>query len=275
MKLSIITINYNNKAGLEKTIESVMSQTWRDFEWIIIDGGSTDGTKEVIEELAKNPDANISCWCSEPDKGIYNAMNKGIAKANGEYLNFMNSGDCYASSTTLSEVFSPKPQEDIVVGKAIRQDNGEEMQVHKSNSSNIQKLIERSLPHQACFIKTSLQKQCLYDEKLKIVSDWKFLIYSVLYFNASIYFIPNIVAVMDVTGISTNNYDLVKKERLQVLDNIVPPIVLTELYDLYRLRSYEHIQNFEFLRNTSDTLFVLCRRFVSIVTFFCNLFKRK
>ena len=77
MKLSIITINYNNKAGLQKTIDSVVAQTWRDFEWIIIDGGSTDGSKELIEQYQQH----FAYWCSEPDKGVYNAMNKGIDKA--------------------------------------------------------------------------------------------------------------------------------------------------------------------------------------------------
>ena len=89
MILSIITINYNNSDGLQRTIESVLSQTWTDFEWIVIDGGSTDGSLDIIKKHA----SHFSFWCSEPDTGIYNAMNKGITHAKGEYLNFMNSGD--------------------------------------------------------------------------------------------------------------------------------------------------------------------------------------
>ena len=80
MKLSIITVNYNNREGLQRTIDSVVSQTFRDFEWIVIDGGSTDGSKELIKQYADH----FSYWVSEPDKGIYNAMNKGILKATGE-----------------------------------------------------------------------------------------------------------------------------------------------------------------------------------------------
>ena len=91
MKFSIITINYNNVEGLRNTIKSVVNQTYTDYEFIIIDGGSTDGSVEVIKEYANI----ITYWVSEPDKGIYNAMNKGIEVANGEYLNFMNSGDCF------------------------------------------------------------------------------------------------------------------------------------------------------------------------------------
>ena len=97
MKLSIITINYNNLAGLQRTIDSVVCQTWHDYEWIIIDGGSSDGSKELIEQYQEY----ITYWCSEPDKGIYNAMNKGIDHAHGDYLIFMNSGDAFASKKCI------------------------------------------------------------------------------------------------------------------------------------------------------------------------------
>ena len=104
MKLSVITINYNNRDGLRKTIESVVNQTCRDFEYIIIDGGSTDGSVDVIKQYADR----IDYWVSEPDKGIYHAMNKGIAVAHGEYLNFMNSGDCFYESTVVENVLQLK-----------------------------------------------------------------------------------------------------------------------------------------------------------------------
>ena len=100
MKLSIITVNLNNRDGLQKTIDSVICQTFRDFEWIVIDGGSTDGSKELIEQYADH----FAYWVSEPDKGIYNAMNKGIKVAKGEYLQFLNSGDSLWNETTLQGV---------------------------------------------------------------------------------------------------------------------------------------------------------------------------
>ena len=90
-KISIITINYNNCEGLRRTIESVVNQTCRDFEYIIIDGGSTDGSVDVIKRYADN----IDYWVSEPDKGIYNAMNKGIRMATGDYVQILNSGDMF------------------------------------------------------------------------------------------------------------------------------------------------------------------------------------
>ena len=113
MKYSIITINYNNKDGLEKTILSVINQTCQDFEYIIIDGGSTDGSVDVIKKYADR----IDYWVSEPDKGIYNAMNKGIIKAKGEYLNFMNSGDCFYDNEVLSNVYQNGMCSEMIVGK--------------------------------------------------------------------------------------------------------------------------------------------------------------
>ena len=95
--ISIITINFNDKIGLQRTFDSVFAQDFNDFEYIVIDGGSNDGSKELIEE---NTD-KISYWISEPDKGIYNAMNKGIKVANGEYLLFLNSGDKFYNKKSL------------------------------------------------------------------------------------------------------------------------------------------------------------------------------
>ena len=104
MKYSIITVNYNNKEGLRRTIESVIHQTYRDFEYIVIDGGSTDDSAEVLKEY----DKDIDYWVSEPDGGIYQGMNKGIRKAQGEYLNFMNSGDCFYDNDILIGLFAKR-----------------------------------------------------------------------------------------------------------------------------------------------------------------------
>ena len=113
MKYSIITVNFNNRDGLRKTIESVIHQTCRDYEYIVIDGGSTDGSVDVLKEY----DKNIDYWVSEPDKGIYNAMNKGITQAHGEYLNFMNSGDCFYDKNVLENLCEKGLSSDIIVGR--------------------------------------------------------------------------------------------------------------------------------------------------------------
>ena len=100
MILTIITINYNNAAGLEKTMQSVLTQTCGDFEYIVVDGGSKDGSTDVIKRFEKGFGGRL-CWTSEPDNGIYNAMNKGIVKASGEYLEFLNSGDCLVDDNVV------------------------------------------------------------------------------------------------------------------------------------------------------------------------------
>src|ERR1035437_595442 len=101
-KLSIITVNLSNATGLRKTIESVISQTFTDYEYLIIDGGSTDGSLDIIKEFADR----MSYWVSEPDGGIYNAMNKGIAWATGDWIIFMNSGDVFRNIEVLENVFN-------------------------------------------------------------------------------------------------------------------------------------------------------------------------
>ncbi len=111
-KLSIITVNFNNATGLQKTFDSVFEQTFKDFEYIIVDGGSTDGSEEIIE---RNRD-KINYWVSEKDKGVYHAMNKGMAKASGDYLLFLNSGDHFKDENILLEVMPELDGTGIVYG---------------------------------------------------------------------------------------------------------------------------------------------------------------
>lgn len=201
VKLSIITINYNNRDGLQKTIDSILPQTFRGFEWIVIDGGSTDGSRELIEQYADR----FSYWVSEPDKGVYNAMNKGIKEAKGEYVNFMNSGDWFASPTILEEIFSEAHTADVLYGYMIR--GGLDGEVN--NQSMMKESLtwidfyRDGLPHQATFIKRSLFNQLgLYDESLKAVSDWKFFVEAFVYHKATSEFIPKKIAIYAEGGIS-------------------------------------------------------------------------
>lgn len=219
MKLSIITINYNNKPGLEKTVESVMAQTWRDFEWIIIDGGSTDGSKNIIDELVKNNKSNVSYWCSESDKGIYNAMNKGIAKANGKYVNFMNSGDCFHSPNTLDQVFNNFIEADIIYG--------DQYFIHKDYVDLYRYPIKltfhyfllHSIGHASTFIKSSLLKEEYYCEEYKIVSDW-YWFFKKFIEGKTYNHIDIIVSDFDFSGVSNTNHEINAKERQDVLSNL-------------------------------------------------------
>lgn len=218
MRLSIITINYNNRDGLQKTIDSVVAQSFKDFEWIVIDGGSTDGSRELLEQYADH----FAYWVSEPDKGVYNAMNKGIVQAKGEYVNFMNSGDGFVSPTILEEIFSTSHTADVLYGYMMRGGVDGEVNNRSMMKPNLTWIdfYNDGLPHQATFIKRSLFDSFgLYDEGLKAVSDWKFFVNAFVYHKATSEFIPKKVAVYSEGGIS----DVIgEEERKRIIRDLFP-----------------------------------------------------
>ena len=229
MKLSIITINYNNSAGLQRTIESVLSQTWKDYEWIVIDGGSTDGSLEIIKKYA----SHFSFWCSEPDTGIYNAMNKGITHAKGEYLNFMNSGDCFYSSDSLLGLFKNTYIEDILICDAMYLYNGHEIVFCDASSCNYDYdlFMRGTLPHQASFFKrTTFDKFGNYDESLKIVADWKFFVETIYYGGATTKYVPIKMCLYEGNGISTG--ETMQNERKMVTDQLFHPHIQKDIFIL-------------------------------------------
>lgn len=176
-KISIITINYNNLEGLKRTVESVVNQTWKQFEYIIIDGGSTDGSADYIE----SQNENIDYWVSEPDKGIYNAMNKGIVKATGEYLLFLNSGDDLKDTNVLGENYIHLEEKDLICFDINVIDENVFFVKKCPEELTFSFLYQNTLPHQSTFIRKSLFKRVgYYDENLKIASDWKFFILAMM-----------------------------------------------------------------------------------------------
>lgn len=230
MKLSIITINYNNVAGLEKTIRSVISQTFTDYEYIVIDGGSTDGSVDVIKKYGDN----IDFWVSEPDKGIYNAMNKGIGHAHGEYLNFMNSGDCFYKPTVLEEA-TPMLTEDIVAGEVINDETGAKKTPFHKEELSLLKFFYDTLPHQGVFIKHQLNEKWKYDETLNITADRKFFIQALIFQNCSYRDIGITVCKYEPGGISDTSSAIMDEIHL-VFRQLVPPRILR---DYYLYKSYE------------------------------------
>ena len=224
MKYSVITINYNNNIGLSHTIKSVVSQSYRDFEFIIIDGGSTDGSVDTIKENAKQ----IGYWISEKDRGIYHAMNKGVSQAHGEYCLFLNSGDCFYDNNVLDSVANLSVEEDILVGKIVSQNNNKYLFTSPLRPISLYYLYSGTVPHQSSFIKTELLRLYPYDERLKIVSDWKFFVQAIVIHNCSIKYVNVNVARFDTCGVSTSNPDKMWKEKEQVLSEMFPPRVLAD-----------------------------------------------
>jgi glycosyltransferase involved in cell wall biosynthesis len=216
-KISIITINYNNLEGLKKTFESIFTQTFQDFEYIVIDGGSTDGSREYIEKHQYK----ITYWVSEKDNGVYNAMNKGIVKANGEYLNFMNSGDWFYENNTLEKVFNQINDEDIVYGNAKFLKTKGIVDFILPSILDFNFFYKDSICHQASYIKKELfLKYGFYDESFKIVSDWKFFSKCICLYNVKVKYINDFLCNYDFTGISSNfnNYKTVELERNTVFN---------------------------------------------------------
>jgi glycosyltransferase involved in cell wall biosynthesis len=237
-KISIITINQNNEVGLKKTIESVIAQKFTDFEYIIIDGASTDGSVEVINQHSNK----LAYWVSEPDSGIYNAMNKGIAKANGEYCLFLNSGD-WLNNNVLEKVAPQLNNKiDILYGNLyILDNNGRISETFFPDSIRFSYLFENYIPHPASFINTSLFKKIgFYNENYKICSDWDFFLKAIAIQNCTTQHIPLFVTYFINDGISALNYDtIIKLERNKIM---------RELFPLF-YQDYEEFQKFKTSNN--------------------------
>jgi glycosyltransferase involved in cell wall biosynthesis len=236
LQLSIITINLNNAEGLKKTIESVIEQTSKNFEFILIDGGSTDNSLEIIKQFS----SNLSFWVSEKDSGIYNAMNKGIKIAKGEYCLFLNSGDFFYSVETLSSVFSLGLSEDIVYGDSFRYDklieNG--FFIIEPDNLSLYHFFKKSICHQATFIKRELfVKYGNYDEMFKIASDWEFNIKAIILNNCRTKHINIPVVYFNAQGLSNASEGISLKEREVILNQFFPKRVIADLYKLELLEN--------------------------------------
>ncbi len=228
-KITVVTVNYNDTEGLKKTMNSVLQQTSNEFEYIVIDGNSTDGSKEVLQSF-NDPKLNA---VSEPDSGIYNAMNKGIKLAKGEYILFLNSGDFLVSEDVL-EKYIPKINNKIsFIGFNLLLDtkNDRKLREHPEKIS-FSYLVSNTLSHPSTLIKrTMFEKYGLYNENNKIISDWEFYFITIGLHGESFQMIPEVLTVFDMNGISSKseNLSLVKKEREKVLKNNLKSVYNSEL----------------------------------------------
>ncbi len=241
-KLSIITINYNDSAGLQKTLDSIALQTFTEYESIVIDGGSNDESISVIKSFI-NSGIKSYKWISEPDNGIYNAMNKGIQKANGEYCFFLNSGDYLINTTVLERVFSFKPTCDVVYGNLVVHFKGKFEGISKGKDTlTLLDLYSSVIKHQASFIKRELfDRFGYYDESLKIVADWAFFLKAIGFNNATFQYINIDIACFDNNGFSNNNPELCKAERRKVLDEYMPAMMQSDYLLLQRFNGIQWV----------------------------------
>lgn len=222
MKLSIITINYNDFSGLEKTIKSVIAQTFKDFQYIVIDGGSTDGSKEILEKYRNFLDIAVS----EKDNGIYNAMNKGAAYATGEYLLFLNSGDELFDETTLENVCKKEISADIVCGRVLNYSEKDSYIKIPPKVVTLYTFIGGSLPHPSAFIKRSLfQKVGGYSEAYRIISDWCFFVEATLIERCSYSTIADIITRFNRFGLSSTAGHTEEMAKMPFLKNLFGDII--------------------------------------------------
>lgn len=243
-KISIITVNKDNAVGLKKTIDSIVNQIYTDYEWIVIDAASKDGSVDLIKQY----EHHISYWVSEPDGGIYAGMNKGIMKATGEYVYFLNSGDSFVNNKVLQSIVDLSLLGDVVLGKIniCSDEKGIIKKDYMVPNSDITlfSLYLYGIPHQASLIKRTLFDECgLYDYTCKINADWKFFVEVLILRNKTVQHIPITIANYDATGISSVNKQQLLHDRQEVFNNIIPERirkdydkVFPHYYEVYRMQ---------------------------------------
>lgn len=250
-KLTIITISFNHREGLQRTIDSIVNQTFSDYEWIVVDGGSADGSKELIEQYQ----SHFAWWCSEPDKGVYNAMNKGITQSKGEYINFMNAGDVFATPTILAEIFSKPHEADVLYGRmVVGTINGEEYW------TNMMKprlrwfdFYSSTLNHQSTFTKREMFiKYGNFDESYRVYGDWRHFAQIIGVEKATSEYIPKIISIYEGGGLSATQEEACKQELARLRQEVYP----TFNAEIYRLcNQLDLVFSFKFTKCLFKVLF--------------------
>ena len=210
--ITIITINFNNAKGLKKTIDSVVSQNFQDFEYSVIDGCSKDESVELIKQSPR-----IDYWVSEKDAGIYDAMNKGIKQARGRYCLFLNSGDYLFSKSSLETVHPYLLLGvDIVYGNMkIENEDGSCTDGFMTVNVNRNHMMRDTLWHPVSFIRAELFQVCgLYDTNYRIVADYKWFLHAMFKQKVSLHHVDAFVSVFEMGGVS-NSMDTISKLRAE------------------------------------------------------------
>lgn len=260
MKISIITVNLNNYAGLEKTISSVFDQDYDNIEFIVIDGASQDSSVDLLKKYSEK----FSYWVSETDKGIYHAMNKGLAKASGDYCLFLNSGDYLVNENTISAVFSSNFSEDILYGDRIEVlENSVLKEYVFPDKIRFSFFFDNTIGHQSSFIRRDLFKKVgNYNENLKYAADWLFFLHAIFKAECSYRHLNQFICYYDRSGISSQekNREKMITERLQLLRANFPFFV-EDYIDHKKLKArLKHIQDKSIEFKVKRTLLTLYRK---------------
>ncbi len=214
MTVSVVTVCYNAAETIERTICSVISQTFKSIDYIIIDGGSTDGTNDVIH----NYHSNLSYYVSEPDRGIYDAMNKGIDASKGEYVIFLNAGDVFSHSKVIEELYdriqSEGSMSDLIYGDVIYQYSFGERYVSSKDLGRIK--YDMVFSHQSVFVRSEILKKRHFDLRYRLAADYDFLLWAYLN-KRSFRYIDIPVSVVDASGGATYGHFVKSRKESYII----------------------------------------------------------
>lgn len=234
IRFSIITINYNNAIGLEKTIQSVISQNYSALEYILIDGNSSDGSKEILKKY----ESTVNHIVSEKDKGIYDAQNKGIKIATGDFLVFLNSGDCFTNNNVLKNVAESIANKNIKIAygntQLINRD-GNITSLVPPDELNLNFWYMNTLNHQAVFAHQSLFNEIgNFSINFRYASDFEFLFKAFKKHPSHFFHMDFFVCNYDNSGITSNKEieDLIISERIKILKSN------TSFFEYIKMRNY-------------------------------------
>ena len=233
-KISVITINFNNKFGLEKTIQSVISQPLfiEHIEYIIIDGGSNDDSVETIKKF----EGSIHSWISEKDEGIFHAMNKGLQKATGEYVIFMNSGDVFCNNL-IDKEFIDRLNTQLVYGNYYLESELPKNLCKQTETIDFAYLLGRTICHQALFMERDLCLKYPFEYKFNIIGDWIQLFKIMKNKNPTVQYMNQAICIYDIEGLSIQQNDKRLQQRAEFLSLNYGEWELVTLKKLGRLRS--------------------------------------
>jgi glycosyltransferase involved in cell wall biosynthesis len=240
--ISIITVNFNNANGLRRTIESVLKQDCKEREFIIIDGGSSDGSKEIINDVNQE----LAYYCSEKDDGVFYAMNKGLEKAKGDYVIFMNSGDVFANEHSLQQlVQGTVGNPDFVYGNIyFEASNKDRSAITFPDHPRFSFFFTLFLPHQATLTRRRLLVDSGgYDVRFKLIADSVFIWDHIINKRSTYFHVKEFISICELGGLSTDqsrNGGLLKAERLQFFQEKFP-LIYEDYQDLYELKRSKRI----------------------------------
>lgn len=235
MKISIITVVYNNEVTIRQAIESVLNQSYPNIEYIIIDGNSKDNTVSIIEEY-KN---RLGCFITEPDKGLYDAMNKGIQAATGDVIGILNSDDLYQDLDVIMDVmhqFNNDAKLDILYGDLVyvKSDDTNKIVRNWKSKGYYNRFFENANvpPHPSLFVKSKVYNEAgLFDLDYKIAADYEFMlrIFKKYMFNSK--YLNRLIVRMRLGGASNASFSNIIKQNIEVLNawkknNLKPPFYL-------------------------------------------------